>query len=344
MSHHLDSPLARQDPRLDITDLYVFRGERGTVFVTGHSHSFAGQDIPRGLHPDGRYEIKIDGDGDAVEDLTYRFTFDAHDEHGHQAFRLHRLTGTEARDDSAGGELIAEGRTGTVSEVDGGGRVWAGEAGDPFWIEPHVLHAVGRAFHTGTAIDLSDWNPAQAKNPFAGHTIYAIVLEIGDRELLPVAGPGREVGVWALTSLATDDGGLRPVNRAGHPMIHPLFTQFDEDLGDRLNLNAPAEDLALHGKIVADMVAGVVGACGTAEDAGSYAQSVVSRIFPNVLPYTLGTHAVYGFAEWNGRSLTDNAPDVMFSFAANTPVTIGLTKESVTSKPTHTFPYVPMVR
>jgi hypothetical protein len=33
MSHHLDSPIARQDIRLDITDLYVFRGETGTVFV-----------------------------------------------------------------------------------------------------------------------------------------------------------------------------------------------------------------------------------------------------------------------------------------------------------------------
>ncbi len=34
MSHHLDSPIARQDPRLDVTDLYVFRGERGTVSAT----------------------------------------------------------------------------------------------------------------------------------------------------------------------------------------------------------------------------------------------------------------------------------------------------------------------
>jgi hypothetical protein len=33
MSHHLDSPIARQDIRLDITDLYLFRGEVGTVFV-----------------------------------------------------------------------------------------------------------------------------------------------------------------------------------------------------------------------------------------------------------------------------------------------------------------------
>ena len=33
MSHHLDSPIARQDIRLDITDLYVFPGEVGIVFA-----------------------------------------------------------------------------------------------------------------------------------------------------------------------------------------------------------------------------------------------------------------------------------------------------------------------
>ena len=39
MSHHLDSPIARQDLRLDITDLYVFRGETGTAFVINVCHS-----------------------------------------------------------------------------------------------------------------------------------------------------------------------------------------------------------------------------------------------------------------------------------------------------------------
>ena len=51
--------------------------------------------------------------------------------------------------------------------------------------------------------------------------------------------------------------------------------------------------------------------------------------------------ASFGFAEWNGRSLTDNAPDVMFSIAASAPVRLGIGKESVTSKPSSTFPYVP---
>ena len=55
----------------------------------------------------------------------------------------------------------------------------------------------------------------------------------------------------------------------------------------------------------------------------------------------VGTQASLGFAEWNGRSLTDNAPNVMFSTAANTPISLGIGKESVTSKPTKTFPYVP---
>jgi hypothetical protein len=42
MSRHLDSPIARQDIRLDITDLYVFRGETGTVFVISVCHSIFG--------------------------------------------------------------------------------------------------------------------------------------------------------------------------------------------------------------------------------------------------------------------------------------------------------------
>ncbi|GAA2905066.1 hypothetical protein GCM10010517_71210 [Streptosporangium fragile] len=341
MSHHLDSPAARQDPRLDITDLYVFRGERGTVFVTNHSHSLAGEDIPRGLHPEGRYEFKIDGNGDAVEDLTYRFTFSDADADGAQGYELRRLAGPEARDAFAAGTVIARGRTGEAAELAGGGRVWVGKAGDPFWIEPDVLHAVGHAFQDGTIVDLSSWNPAGAKNLFAGHTVYSIVLEVTDEELLPVAGEDHRIGVWGLTWLATDAGGWRPINRAGLPMIHPLFTQFDEDLGDRLNENVPADDVRIHGKLLTDMVAGVVRAYGNAEDPEAYARTVVSRILPNVLPYTVGTPAAYGFAEWNGRSLTDNAPDVMFSFASNTPVTLGIGKESVTAKPSSVFPYVP---
>ena len=66
------------------------------------------------------------------------------------------------------------------------------------------------------------------------------------------------------------------------------------------------------------------------------------RFCPNILPHEVGTPAVFGFAQSNGRSLTDNAPNVMFSIATNTPVSLGIGKESVPSKPRASFPYVPV--
>ena len=234
---------------------------------------------------------------------------------------------------------MAQGTTGETVTTPAGLRVWTGKAGDPFWIEPDVLHAVGHAFQDGKRVDLSGWDPSRAKNLFAGHTVYSIVLEVPDGEL--IADDQRRIGVWAVSTLATDAGGWRRINRVGLPMIHPLFTQFNEDLGNRLNFGHPADDLATYGETVAKAIAGVVSANGTADNPCAYGEKVARRFCPNILPYEVGTPAVFGFAEWNGRSLTDNTPNVMFSIAANAPVSLGIGKESVTSKPSKIFPYVP---
>jgi len=343
MSHHLDSPIARQDIRLDITDLYVFRGQTGTVFVINVCHSIFG-DIPvPGYHPEGMYEFKVDLNGDAVEDVTYRLTFSERDNHGKQSYVVRCVKGLDAVDPHAPGVVVAQGTTGDILTTPTGLRLWADRAGDPFWIEPDVLHAVGHSFQDGTTVNLSGWDPTRAKNLFAGHTVYSIVLEVPDRDLLASAQDNRRVGIWAVSTLATDAGGWRSINRVALPMIHPLFTQYNEDLGNRLNAGRPSEDFATYGEQVTKAIAGVVSAYGTSEDPRAYAEKVAHRFFPNILPYEIGTPAVFGFAGWNGRSLTDNAPDVMFSLAANTPVGLGIGKESVTSKPSRTFPYVPAV-
>ena len=343
MSHHLDSPIARQDIRLDITDLYVFRGQTGTVFVINVCHSIFGAIPVPGYHPEGMYEFKVDSNGDAIEEVTYRLTFDERDNNGKQRYVVRCVKGQDAIDPHAPGMVVAEGTTGETITTATGLRVWADRAGDPFWIEPDVLHAVGHAFQDGTTVNLSGWDPARAKNLFAGHTVYSIVLEVPDQELLAGAGGNRRVGIWAVSTLATDAGGWRSINRVGLPMIHPLFTQYNEDLGNRLNAGRPVDDFATHGQTVTKAIAGVVAAYGTAEDPRAYAEKVAHRFFPNILPYEIGTPAVFGFADWNGRSLTDNAPNVMFSLAANTPISLGIGKESVTTKPSRTFPYVAAV-
>jgi len=344
MSHHLDSPIARQDIRLDISDLYVFRGQTGTVFAINVCHSIFGPVPVPGYHPEGMYEFKVDLNGDAIEDITYRLTFNERDKDGKQSYVLRCIRGADAVDPHAPGDVVAQGTTGETVTTASGLRVWAGKAGDPFWIEPDVLHAVGHAFQDGTVVNLAGWDPRRAKNLFAGHTVYSIVLEVPDGELLAGAGDKRRIGVWALSTLATDAGGWRSINRVGLPMMPPLFAQFDEDLGNRLNAGRPADDFATYGAAVTKAIAGAVAAYGTAEDPRAYGERVAHRFFPNILPYEVGTPAVFGFAEWNGRSLTDNAPDVMFSIAANTPVHLGIGKESVTSKPSKAFPYVPAAR
>ncbi|MEI9977568.1 MAG: DUF4331 family protein [Edaphobacter sp.] len=342
MSHHLDSPIARQDVRLDITDLYVFRGETGTVFAINVCHSLGKPTVP-GYHPEGMYEFKVDLNGDAVEEATYRLTFDERDAQGNQRYTVRRLRGKEATDPHAAGTVIAQGTTDQAVTTPSGVRVWAGHAGDPFWIEPTVLHAVGHAFQDGTKVDLAGWDPSKATNFFAGQTVYAIVLELPDSELLAGAGDKRRIGVWAVATLATDAGGWRSINRIGLPMIPPLFAQYNEDLGNRLNAGHPSEDFATYGDVLAKKMAAVVAAYGTAEDPNAYGEKIAHRLFPNMLPYTVGTEASLGFVEWNGRTLTDNAPNVMFSTAANTPIQLGIGKESVTSKPRKNFPYVPLV-
>lgn len=341
MSHHLDSPLARQDIRLDITDLYVFRGEMGTAFVVNVCHSIFGPIPAPGYHPEGMYELKVDLDGDAVEEITYRLTFSERDGDGAQNYEVSRIDGAAATDPHAPGIVVARGRTGAPTTGEGGLRVWAGKAGDPFWIEPDVLHAVGHAFEDGTTVDLAGWDRSKAKNLFAGHTVHAIVLEVPDAAF--AAAPDGRIGVWAVASLATDAGDWRNINRVGLPMIHPLFTQYNEDLGNRLNAGAPAQDRATYGARVAASIAGVVAAYGTSVDPHAYGEALASRFFPNMLPYVVGTPATFGFLGWNGRSLIDNAPDVMFSLAANTPVALGIGRESVTAKPVLNFPYVPPV-
>lgn len=339
MSHHLDSPIARQDVRLDVTDLYLFRGQTGTAFIINVCHSIAGDQPVPGYHPEGRYEFKIDLNGDAVEELTYRITFEERDAAGKQRFALRKITGPEAADPRAAGTVIAQGSTNETVKASGV-RIWTGRVHDPFWIEPDVLHAVGHAFQDGAVIDLSGWDPGKAKNLFAGHSVYSIVLEIDDSELLPGIGHNGRIGVWAVTSLATDAGGWGQINRVGLPMIHPLFTQYNEELGNRLNAGRPADDFSTHGETIIEAIAGVVRANGTAEDPRAYAERAAHRFLPNILPYTVGTPAVFGMAEWNGRSLTDNAPNVMFTIASNTPVRLGIGKESVAAKTSQKFPYV----
>ena len=85
----------------------------------------------------------------------------------------------------------------------------------------------------------------------------------------------------------------------------------------------------------------MVTASGTSGDPQGYGQTVARELFPDVLPYVVGTPATYGFAARNGRPLADNAPEVMLSLVAGTAIPSGFeTINCQAAKGTSKFPYV----
>jgi hypothetical protein len=337
MSHHLDTPLASQTGQLYIDDLYVFPGEDSTVFVMDVNSNVNGLHSEPGFHPEARYELKVHFDGADFEALTYRVSFGEADSGGRQALQLHALTGAQARDDSAVGELVLEGRTGQAASA-GGTRIWAGRIGDSFYIDLSLLAIVNGAVANGTAPDLSAWRPENAQNSFANTHVDSIVLEVSHQ--YPQLRPGARTGVWCATKLATDAGGWRQINRAGHPMMWPIFWPNDTDFSDPANTRHPSEDFNAVGKYIGDQVAAVVSASGTSDDPQGYGQTVARRLFPDVLPYLVGTPATYGFAAFNGRTQADNAPEAMLSLVANTAMPSGLKPSVAEHLRDSNFPYV----
>jgi hypothetical protein len=338
VSHHLDSPLSLQDTRLNLTDQFVFPGEKGTVFVLDVNSSAAGADAKPGFHPEGRYEVKIHLGDSAVEDLTYRVTFDEPDGDGEQAVRLHTLTGSDASDDGAAGDLLAEGRTNMPIAGPSGVRMWAGCVADPFYIDLTQLATIEDAVKNGKKIDSGTWRPDAAKSSFTDATVHSIVLEIPDDD--PNLNTGVDIASWISTQLATDSGGWRQINREGHPMVWPIFRQLNDDWAINANTRHPETDPDEEGAHIAELIAGVVAANGTCDDPAAYGRAVARRLLPDVLPYRIGTPASYGFLGFNGRALSDNAPEAMFSLVMNAAITTGLAPGQFSATRSGRFPYV----
>jgi len=299
--------------------------------------NITGVHVKPGFHHEARYEFKVHFDGADFETLTYRVSFDEAGSDGRQAMKLHALTGKEAREDSAVGELVLEGKTGESASADGA-RLWAGRIADSFYIDLSLLAKVNGAVRDGTAVDLSAWRPENAKNSFAGTTVESIVLEVSHQH--PQLKPGARIGVWCATKLATDAGGWRQINRGGHPMMGPIFWPDDTHFTNPADTRHPSEDFDAEGKHIAEHIAAIVAASGASADPKGYGQTVARELFPDVLPYVVGTSATYGFATRNGRTLADNAPEVMLSLVAGAAVPSGLKPSVAKNQRDDKFPYV----
>jgi hypothetical protein len=124
MSHHFDTKLAKEDPSLNLCDFYLFEGPSGKTVMAMTVNPDVGLSAPDTLHPEGLYAFRFDLNGDAKEEVTFKFRFGEprHRDgsaHAHiQPFVVRKATGDDALRGDAG-ESLVEGETGSVATDSG---------------------------------------------------------------------------------------------------------------------------------------------------------------------------------------------------------------------------------
>lgn len=310
MSHHFDTPTVREDPRLNLCDLYVFSGatpETTALVMTVNPSATARTAAP--FRDEAVYAVRFDTDDDRSEDISFKVRFgSAESEPSYEVYYAERQPG------GLNGRVVARGRIGSVTSGDDGVRVFVGVVDDPFAGDATALHAFKSGFAKGCyapeAFTYRD-------NSFLGRTIAAIVLEVPNRLISRV----KRVRAWATVSLY-GHAPEQQVARWGLPLLTHVF--LSEGLLERFNRSAPGDD---DSDVTADIETTVrryTTLARTVTDPGAYAQRVVEVFGSCTLPYELGSVAVFGYAGFNGRSLKDNVMDVMLSILTNTPLGVGI--------------------
>jgi hypothetical protein len=265
-SSHREAPLIAEDPSADTTDLYAFRSVDAPNSLTVIVNWIPAEDPAAGpnwyrFSERARYSIKIDRNGDAKPDVTYRFRFKNREDSLFLGNTVQDYTVTRlGRGDE---EIVARGVTppnnigprttpnyrqlaeNAVTNLAGGGKVFAGQREDAFFAD------IGAIFDL-VAIRKGVGNMGGGKDFFAGYAVHGIALQIPISQL---DDSDHTVGVWATTERPRVKireyrrNGVRrlheekrwvQVSRLGNPLINEVV--IPTKLKDRWNRLSPHKD------------------------------------------------------------------------------------------------------
>ncbi|MFN2420554.1 MAG: DUF4331 family protein [Gemmatimonadota bacterium] len=208
-SDHQDTTEVELSPRMDINDVYAFPGsndDRIVLVVDTSSPLTPAQSASASFDPELLYQIKIDNNDDAIEDLVLQVTFE-----GEGSDQRVEVRGPVAPNEI--GMLntkldVAPAASGRINETFGsanGMQVFAGIRDDPFFIDLEQFFRIvpDRQPSTGALADLPDTPSASCfRDPgvdfVSGFNTLAMVIELPESEL--TGGGTGKIGVWATTS------------------------------------------------------------------------------------------------------------------------------------------------
>jgi len=316
MADHLDAPGFKSpnlNAKIDITDIFAFQkpGEPGKSLLILNVNPMA-PTLADQFDPQALYEIKVDTNRDAVEEITFRFQFSPFDQ-GHQSVTVFKATGKQAAEMKPSGEVLFENipvcfghEVQSVANQDY--QFYAGMRSDPFFFDLQGFLDGGK--FTGTDL-------------FIDKNVFSMVLEVPNQAL----GTNSQVAVWGRVLVPEGHNGyekadqsattlkaeahLVQIDQMGRPLTNIIFTkEGDKNL---FNRTLPPQQAALFaGKFVALL-----------EESGRArpeSQALVEQLLPDVLRYDYSSSD--GFP--NGRNLTDDIVNIVLSLVKNTPVSDGV--------------------
>lgn len=256
MSDHKDSPYVDDHPMIDIGDFFLWPGESGGPVFMISLNPLTDPD-PREtseIHLDEKavYEFKVDLDGDAVADISYKITVEGNVPT--QKVTMRKAFGEEAVSNEAVGEIIATGESTaygavepTVIEGKNGEKLFVGPRQDPFFFDFRgIVSPVSDDLRFALGADGLP-SDGSAQDTFGPTNMTIIALEVPDLK-------GKKIGSWSLTS---ENG--KGLDRCGRPSITAVFLPTTPtgrndanypygDLKQPYNETAPDRDRELYGE------------------------------------------------------------------------------------------------
>ena len=262
-SSHREAPLIAEDPAADLTDLYAFRSPDKPNTVTILANVIPGEDPAAGpnwytFSPGARYNLKIDTNGDAREDVTYRFQFRTKTGPFFLGDTAQPFTVTRVAHGKA--SVVARGVTPpnnigprstpnyhslvtkSIVSFDGGrSQAFAGQRDDPFFAD------IGAIFDL-VAIRKGTGNMGGGKDFFAGYGVHTFGVQV------PIAGLSAKnstIGVWSSVDrrkvtrrgvTTQDRGAWVQVDRLANPLVNEVI--IPTGLKDRWNALHPSSEAA----------------------------------------------------------------------------------------------------
>ena len=279
-SSHREAPLTAGNPLVDNTDTYAFVSPDDPDTVTLIANWTGFQDPSGGpnFYPWGaagyQYDIKVDSDGDAMPNKTYRWTFTNDDKRGDstflynngpvnslddatllfkQTYKLEVLDADGASTTLVDGGKVAPSNVGeasmpnyaslrdeAISPLDGvdGGSSFVGQADDPFFLDLRVFDLL----YGG---DLSE----VGNDTLNGYNVNSIALKLPISAVTEGGDGSGIIGVWSTTqqqSITLTPGKAEPtgdfvqVSRLGMPLVNEVVVP--ASLKDAFNSLSPDKD------------------------------------------------------------------------------------------------------